>query len=85
LTRSPGPAALRVAPAGDGRADLRARRRRPATRRSRCFATAHRSHPPRADSWNMTHRVGRGVYRVEVTLPGSPGTPPVPWLMSNPI
>ncbi len=26
-----------------------------------------------------------GVYRVEVALADSPGTPPVPWLMSNPI
>jgi hypothetical protein len=26
-----------------------------------------------------------GVYRVEITLPGSPGTPSVPWIMSNPI
>ncbi len=25
------------------------------------------------------------VYRVEVTLPRSPGNPPVPWLVSNPI
>ena len=25
------------------------------------------------------------TYRVEVTLPGSPGLPPVPWLVSNPI
>ena len=25
------------------------------------------------------------VYRVEVRLPGAPGTPPVPWLLSNPI
>jgi hypothetical protein len=25
------------------------------------------------------------VYRVEVALPGAPGTPPVPWLVSNPI
>ena len=25
------------------------------------------------------------VYRVEVTLPNEPGTPPVPWLLSNPI
>jgi hypothetical protein len=25
------------------------------------------------------------VYRVEVALPGSPGNPPVPWLVSNPI
>jgi hypothetical protein len=27
----------------------------------------------------------RGAYRVEVRMPGAPGTPPVPWLVSNPI
>jgi hypothetical protein len=27
----------------------------------------------------------RGAYRVEVHVPGAPGTPPVPWLLSNPI
>jgi hypothetical protein len=26
-----------------------------------------------------------GVYRVEIEVPGAPGTPPVPWLVSNPI
>lgn len=26
-----------------------------------------------------------GVYRVEAYMPGGPGTPPVPWLVSNPI
>jgi hypothetical protein len=26
-----------------------------------------------------------GVYRVEVRVPSAPGTPPVPWLVSNPI
>jgi hypothetical protein len=26
-----------------------------------------------------------GTYRVEVQLPGAPGTPPVPWIVSNPI
>ena len=25
------------------------------------------------------------VYRVEVKLPGAPGEPPVPWIVSNPI
>jgi hypothetical protein len=25
------------------------------------------------------------VYRVEVSLPGAPGQPPVPWMLSNPI
>lgn len=28
---------------------------------------------------------GRTVYRVEVALPGAPGRPPVPWILSNPI
>ena len=28
---------------------------------------------------------GAAVYRVEVHLPGAPGTPPVPWIVSNPI
>ena len=27
----------------------------------------------------------QGAYRVEVQVPGAPGTPPVPWLVSNPI
>lgn len=27
----------------------------------------------------------RGAYRVEVRMPGAPGTPAVPWLVSNPI
>jgi hypothetical protein len=26
-----------------------------------------------------------GAYRVEVRIPGAPGTPPVPWLVSNPV
>jgi hypothetical protein len=26
-----------------------------------------------------------GVYRVEVGLPGAPGTPPVPWVLGNPV
>jgi hypothetical protein len=32
-----------------------------------------------------TAPAGPGVYRVEVSLPGAPGTPPVPWILSNPI
>jgi hypothetical protein len=28
---------------------------------------------------------GRGAVRVEVQMPGAPGIPPVPWLVSNPI
>jgi hypothetical protein len=26
-----------------------------------------------------------GAYRVEISLPGAPGEPPIPWLLSNPI
>ena len=26
-----------------------------------------------------------GVYRVEIALPGAPGEPPVPWIVSNPV
>ena len=34
----------------------------------------------------LEHVAGEaGVYRVEVFLPGAPGTPPVPWILSNPI
>jgi hypothetical protein len=28
---------------------------------------------------------GAGTYRVEATLPGAPGEPPLPWIVSNPI
>ena len=36
---------------------------------------------------SLEHMAGpeRAVYRVEVQLPGSPGQPPVPWIVSNPI
>jgi hypothetical protein len=34
----------------------------------------------------LEHAAGEaGVYRVEVSLPGAPGEPPVPWIVSNPI
>jgi len=33
-------------------------------------------------SWSAS---GPGVYRVEAHVPGAPGTPPVPWVLSNPI
>jgi hypothetical protein len=28
---------------------------------------------------------GPGVYHVEITMSGTPGTPPVPWILSNPV
>ncbi|HEX7086243.1 MAG TPA: CehA/McbA family metallohydrolase [Vicinamibacterales bacterium] len=35
----------------------------------------------------LEHREGQGaaVYRAEAYLPGAPGTPPIPWLLSNPL
>lgn len=80
-----GPAALRVAATGDGRADLRVEAQAPGD----ATITLFRDGAPvaSAQGGQLQHDAssGPGVYRVEVTLPGSPGTPPVPWLMSNPI
>ena len=47
-------------------------------------------HDGRAIAESTTGRLehsaaGPGAYRVEVRVGGSPGTPPVPWLVSNPI
>jgi hypothetical protein len=39
-------------------------------------------------SMRLRHMIdigSRGSYRVEVSLPGAPGQPPIPWLLSNPI
>jgi hypothetical protein len=39
-------------------------------------------------SMRLKHMIdigSRGAYRVEVSLPGAPGQPPIPWLLSNPI
>ncbi len=38
-----------------------------------------------AQGARLQHDADAAVYRVEVTLPASPGNPPVPWIMSNPI
>ena len=45
-------------------------------------------HPvARATGTELTHtaEAGQGVFRVEINLPGAPGSPPVPWVVSNPI
>jgi hypothetical protein len=36
---------------------------------------------------SLEHRAdpAPAVYRVEVSLPGAPGSPPVPWILSNPV
>ena len=38
-----------------------------------------------APDWHHQTGARRGEYRVEVTLASSPGQPPVPWILSNPI
>jgi hypothetical protein len=36
-------------------------------------------------SLELTDTAPAAVYRVEVSLPGGPGEPPIPWMVSNPI
>ena len=39
-----------------------------------------------SDPWlEYAAELSAGVYRVEVSVPGAPGQPPVPWIVSNPI
>jgi hypothetical protein len=38
-----------------------------------------------AGAWSLRLDRAFGAYRVEVRLPGAPGKPPVPWVVSNPI
>jgi hypothetical protein len=33
----------------------------------------------------LDEALAQGAYRIEVQVPGEPGTPPVPWVLSNPI
>jgi hypothetical protein len=52
------------------------------------IALIHGGRPiARATGRALRHTTGgeSGAYRVEVTLPRSPGDPPVPWIVSNPI
>jgi hypothetical protein len=37
------------------------------------------------DDLRQTITYGQGAYRVEVHVPHAPGTPPIPWMVSNPI
>jgi len=38
-----------------------------------------------ASAWEYVADGERAAYRVEVRVPGAPGDPPVPWIVSNPI
>ena len=47
----------------------------------------HNGHEVATGRGEIRHAVteAHGAYRVEVRLPGAPGTPPIPWLVSNPV
>jgi hypothetical protein len=47
----------------------------------------HNGHEVATGRGEIRHGVteAHGAYRVEVRLPGAPGTPPVPWLVGNPV
>jgi hypothetical protein len=40
---------------------------------------------PAGPVMERTEAAAPAVYRVEISLPGAPGQPPVPWIVSNPI
>jgi hypothetical protein len=75
-----GPAALRVT-VGDGRITVDAQA--PDDARITLFRNGIAS--ASAQGPRLEHDADTGMYRVEVALPGAPGTPPVPWIVSNPI
>lgn len=75
-----GPAALRVN-ANDGRITVDAQA--PDDARITLFRDGVAS--ATAQGPRLERDAEPGVYRVEVALPGAPGTPPVPWIVSNQI
>ena len=72
--RAPGDVPLRVRAASNGPAETRVRLLRDGQE-------VARSAGPTLD-WAGS---GPGAYRVEALLPGGPGDPPLPWIVSNPI
>ena len=64
-----------------GRAATRPPRRRIVADQGRADRRDDRRSPVR----NWSCPATRAVYRVEIQLPGAPGEPPVPWIVSNPI
>jgi hypothetical protein len=43
------------------------------------------AHEAKGNGWQFQADGARAVYRVEVRIPGAPGNPPIPWIVSNPI
>jgi len=80
-----GPAALSVAATGEERAHLHVEAQAPGDATITLFRDGAPVASARGRQLDHDASTAPGVYRVEVALPGSPGTPPVPWLMSNPI
>ncbi|HXD21467.1 MAG TPA: CehA/McbA family metallohydrolase [Vicinamibacterales bacterium] len=80
-----GPAALSVAAGGEERAHLHVEAQAPGAATITLFRDGAPVATAQGGQLDHDASTAPGVYRVEVALPGSPGTPPVPWLMSNPI
>jgi hypothetical protein len=72
-------------PPGSGNVDLQVDSNAPAN--ARIVLLKNGEATVTGEGRSLRHTVGseRAVYRVEVHLPGAPGEPPVPWILSNPI
>jgi hypothetical protein len=68
-----------------GPAVLTARASVPAGARTVLFRDGRELDSADGGTLELDESMARGAYRVEVQVPGAPGTPPVPWLLSNPI
>ena len=69
----------------DGDVQLRVDAHAPRDARVVLFKDGERLASAEGPSLQQTVEGRPGVYRVEVEVPGSPGNPPVPWMVSNPI
>jgi hypothetical protein len=57
----------------------------PSGARTVLFRDGREIHAENGGTLRLDEALAQGAYRVEVQVPGAPGTPPVPWLSSNPI
>lgn len=69
----------------DGPVRLRVSAQAPPDAQLTLFRDGQRVHEETGASLQYDAEPTPAVYRVEVTLPGGPGEPPVPWIVSNPI
>ncbi len=71
--------------AGDGDVQLRAAVTAPPGTVFVLLKNGQRTHEVAGSSLEMNGGSGQAVYRIEVFMRTGPGTPPVPWIVSNPI